>query len=70
VIYMPGRRFRALADDLIASGIDPATPCVAVSKASTTEERVYAATLADVEDANIGPAPVLLLIGQAVRIAS
>ena len=30
VIYMPGRRFRLLADELIASGIDPKTPCVAV----------------------------------------
>ena len=57
VIYMPGRRFRALADDLIVSGIDRATPCVAVSKATTAEEQVYATTLADIEDMNIGPSP-------------
>ncbi|MEO6982801.1 MAG: uroporphyrinogen-III C-methyltransferase, partial [Edaphobacter sp.] len=41
VIYMPGRHFRALADDLIASGIAPATPCVAVSKATSPEEQVH-----------------------------
>src|ERR1700727_289006 len=35
VIYMPGRRFAGLADDLIASGISATTPCVAISKAST-----------------------------------
>jgi uroporphyrin-III C-methyltransferase len=69
VIYMPGRRFRALAEELIASGIDAATPCIAVSKASTPEEQVYATTLAALDDAAIGPAPVLLLIGHAIQPA-
>jgi len=70
VVYMPGRRFRALADELIAAGIDAGTPCVAVSKATTSEERIHATTLAEIDDVNIGPAPVLLLIGQAVRIGA
>jgi uroporphyrin-III C-methyltransferase len=70
VIYMPGRSFRALADELIASGIDAATPCVAVSKASTPDELVCATTLGEIEDAEIGPAPVVLLIGHAIRIGS
>jgi uroporphyrin-III C-methyltransferase len=69
VIYMPGRRFRALADELIASGIAEATPCVAVSQATTPEERVTATTLAEIEDVNIGPAPVLLLIGHAIQLS-
>ena len=69
VIYMPGRRFRMLADELIASGIDRETPCVAVSKASTAEERVHRTTLAGLEDGAVGPAPVLLLIGYAIRVA-
>jgi uroporphyrin-III C-methyltransferase len=68
VIYMPGRRFRVLADDLIASGIDGETPCVAVSKATTAEERVYTTTLDAIEDDKIGPAPVLLLIGHAIQL--
>jgi uroporphyrin-III C-methyltransferase len=68
VIYMPGRRLRELAGELIASGIDAATPCVAVSKASTPEERVTASTLAELDEINIGPAPVLLLIGHAIQI--
>lgn len=69
-IYMPGRRFDLLANELIAAGIDAHTPCVAVSKATTAEERVTRTTLAGLvalgEDA-VGPAPVLLLIGQAIR---
>lgn len=67
VIYMPGRKFRVLADELIASGIQAHTPCVAVSKASTPEERVLRTTLAAIEDDAVGPAPVLMLIGQAIR---
>ena len=69
VIYMPGRRFRMLADELIASGIDRETPCVAVSKASTAEERVHRTTLAGLEDEAVGPAPVLLLMGYAIRVS-
>jgi len=68
VIYMPGRKFRALADDLIASGIDAATPCVAISKATASDEQVLTSTLARIEDDDVGPAPVILLIGYAIRV--
>ena len=68
VIYMPGRHFRALADDLIGSGIAADTPCVAVSKASTDEEHVHVATLGTIEDDAVGPAPVILLVGQAIQV--
>jgi uroporphyrin-III C-methyltransferase len=67
VVYMPGRRFRQLADELIESGVSPDTPCVAVSKASTPEEHIHRTTLKQIEDGAIGPAPVVLLIGQAIR---
>jgi uroporphyrin-III C-methyltransferase len=70
VIYMPGREFRSLAEDLISSGIDGATPCVAISKATTPEEQVYATTLSDLEDGEVGPAPVILLIGHAVQVGA
>jgi uroporphyrin-III C-methyltransferase len=69
VVYMPGRKFRALADELVASGIAADTPCVAVSKASTAEERVLRTTLAEIADETVGPAPVVLLIGHAIRPA-
>ena len=70
VIYMPGRNFRALAGELIASGIDAATPCIAVSKATTPDERVLQTTLASLTDDAVGPAPVILLIGDAIRPAT
>lgn len=67
VIYMPGRNFRTLADTLIASGIPPETPCVAVSKATTPQQQVHATTLGLLTDEAPGPAPVILLIGQAIQ---
>jgi uroporphyrin-III C-methyltransferase len=68
VIYMPGRKFRSLADDLMASGIDGATACVAVSKATAPDEHVHSTTLQELEDGDVGPAPVILLIGNAIRV--
>ncbi len=68
VIYMPGRKFRALADDLMAAGIAAETPCVTISKATTTEELVHSTTLGRIEDGDVGPAPVILLIGAAIRV--
>ncbi len=70
VVYMPGRNFRALADELIASGIEAATPCIAVSNATTPDEHVLHTTLAAITDDAVGPAPVLLLIGDAIRPAT
>ena len=67
VLYMPGRRFRLLADELIASGIDAHTPCVAVSNATTPQQHIHRTTLAALEDDAVGPAPVLMLIGHAIR---
>jgi uroporphyrin-III C-methyltransferase len=69
VIYMPGRDFAALATSLVSSGIAPETPCVAVSNASTPAERVATTTVADLATAEVGPAPVLLLIGKAIQTA-
>lgn len=66
VIYMPGRDFEALAADLIASGIAATTPCTAVSSASTPDEHIYVATLGTLSTANVGPAPVILLIGPEI----
>jgi uroporphyrin-III C-methyltransferase len=68
VIYMPGRRFRALAEDLISSGIAGETPCVAISKATALDEHVYSTTLTQLDDEAVGPAPVILLIGNAIQV--
>jgi len=71
VLYMPGRDFITLTADLIRSGIPPTTPCAAVSKATTPNQRVTATTLEQLGTLSadaVGPAPVLLLIGHALQI--
>ncbi|MEO6805776.1 MAG: uroporphyrinogen-III C-methyltransferase [Edaphobacter sp.] len=69
VIYMPGRKFRALADELIVSGIGRDAPCVAISNATTVKEKIHVTTLEEIEDADVGPAPVILLVGYAIKVS-
>jgi uroporphyrin-III C-methyltransferase len=67
---MPGRDFATLSASLLDSGIPPATPVLAISKASTPEEQVTATSVADLPTAAIGPAPLILLIGHAIQVSS
>jgi len=69
VIYMPGRDFATLAASLVASGIAPETPGVAVSKATTPDQQTASTTVAALATAEVGPAPVLLLIGKAIQLS-
>lgn len=66
VIYMPGRDFETLAQSLIDAGIAPSTPCTAVSGASTPNEHIHVTTIAGLSSKDVGPAPVLLLVGPPV----
>jgi uroporphyrin-III C-methyltransferase len=68
VIYMPGRDFEALAQDLITSGIPASTPCTAISAASTPQQQIHTTALGELSSADVGPAPVLLLVGPEVGI--
>jgi uroporphyrin-III C-methyltransferase len=69
ILYMPGRDFATLSASLIESGIPPHTPCAAVSKASTPDEHVTSTTLEHLGTAEVGPAPVILLIGHAIQLS-
>lgn len=68
VLYMPGREFTTLSASLIASGIPPQTPVTAISQATTPSQQVTSTTLAQLPDSEPGPAPLLLLIGKAIRV--
>jgi uroporphyrin-III C-methyltransferase len=69
VLYMPGRRFAELSASLSSAGIPPETPVAAVSKASTADEQVTLTTLGGLAASEPGPAPLLLLIGQAIQVS-
>ncbi len=62
-IYMPGGHEAQLAQELMAGGMDQATPCIVVSRATRSDEQVVETTLGELPELPTLPAPALLLIG-------
>lgn len=69
VIYMPGKNYGGLAEKLIAAGLTRDTPCVIVSRATTSHEQTHRTTISDLHMAPNMPAPALLVVGEVVRFA-
>lgn len=69
VIYMPGQNFGELAAKLMGAGLTPETPCVIVSRATTSQEQTHRTTISDLPAAPLLPAPALLVVGEVVRFA-
>lgn len=67
VLYMPGPDLEMLAKELIASGVEVTTPVITISCISSAQERIHRTTLATLRSVDCGPAPVLLLLGHALR---
>ncbi len=68
-VYMGTKTIASLAAALIAAGLSPSLPAVALENVSLPDERIWRATLATLPDklAEAAPAgPVLLLIGAAM----
>jgi len=64
---MPVRTLAALTDKALAAGLDPATPAVAVARATRADEAIIAATIADLPAQLVAEAPrgpVLVMIGR------
>jgi uroporphyrin-III C-methyltransferase len=70
VVYMPGRSFRALAEERLAAGDAPALPCCVISRAAQPEQSMQWCTLSELANVVPGPAPVLLLTGWALGNAA
>jgi uroporphyrin-III C-methyltransferase/precorrin-2 dehydrogenase/sirohydrochlorin ferrochelatase len=62
-IYMPGGHEAVLARELLEGGLDPATPCFIVARASRSDEQVIETTVGQLPEIPKLPAPALLLIG-------
>jgi len=65
-VYMPGFNYRETAGQLMTAGLNSATPCAIVSRASSKQQQVYRTTVADLPSAPQLPAPTLLLIGEVL----
>lgn len=68
VVYMPVKTLPQLVEAAITCGLDPATPAVAVERATRPDERILAATIIDLPArlaAESTSGPVVVMIGQA-----
>ena len=69
VVYMPTKTLPDLVVHAVQAGLDPATPAVAVERATRADERVIAATIADLPArlaAEPPSGPVVVMIGRAL----
>ncbi|WP_439576166.1 siroheme synthase CysG [Phreatobacter sp.] len=72
-VYMAGATWHELADRLVAGGLDPATPAVAVASATRPDETVIAATVATLAAALASrdwSGPMVILVGTAFADAA
>ena len=70
VIYMPGRSFRALAEERLREGDPLELPCCVISRAAQPDQSIQWSTLGTLSEVTPGPAPVLLLTGWALAAAA
>src|ERR1700722_7210761 len=69
VVYMPTKTLPELVANAMKAGLDPTTPAVAVERATRADERVIAATIADLPArlaAEAPSGPVIVMIGRAL----
>jgi uroporphyrin-III C-methyltransferase/precorrin-2 dehydrogenase/sirohydrochlorin ferrochelatase len=68
VIYMPGRDLTGIAAQLRSEGLPAALPCVLISRTAQPDQHILRSTLAELATITPGPAPNILLIGEALRV--
>jgi uroporphyrin-III C-methyltransferase len=71
VLYMAVTHIAAIVRQLLAGGMDPATPAAVVSNATTAEQRVLISILAALPDAlarDAAPTPAIVVVGEVVRM--
>jgi uroporphyrin-III C-methyltransferase / precorrin-2 dehydrogenase / sirohydrochlorin ferrochelatase len=68
-VYMPKRTLAALSDRAISAGLAPATPALAIARATRPDQQTVGGTIVDiaqrVEEAAL-PGPVLVMIGSVL----
>ena len=71
VIYMGVTRLAEICGELVAHGLDPATPAAVIERATTPKQRVVTGTVATLpaiaKAAGVKP-PALIVVGEVVRL--
>jgi uroporphyrin-III C-methyltransferase len=70
VVYMPGRSFRAFAEERLEASDAASMPCCVISRAAQPDQSIQWSTLGELADVVPGQAPVLLLTGWALADAA
>jgi uroporphyrin-III C-methyltransferase/precorrin-2 dehydrogenase/sirohydrochlorin ferrochelatase len=72
IVYMPARTLRTLAASAIANGLDPATPAIAMARATRPDETIIVSTIAELPQqlADTEPGgPLLVIFGRVLASA-
>lgn len=69
VVYMPGSNYGEISGKLTAAGFAGETPCAIISRATTSEQRIWRTTVSDLKRAPSLASPTLLVVGEVVRFA-
>jgi uroporphyrin-III C-methyltransferase len=69
-IYMPSSSYAEIARKFLESGWNGETPCVVVSAASSTRQRVMRSTINLLGACERLPAPAILIVGETARASS
>ena len=67
VIYMPGRDFAALGEELLAAGVAPGLPCCVISNAGGIDENACTSTVSSLGGLRRVAAPAVVIVGPQVR---
>ena len=67
VVYMPGRRYSEIARKLRSAGMPDETPCMIISRATTSKQQVHSTSVGKLGEAPRLAAPTLLVIGEVLR---
>ena len=66
-IYMPGGRYREIAEEVIRAGLRPQTPCVIVSNACRPNQEMHWTDLTGLTFLSPPESPALLIIGSVAE---
>jgi uroporphyrin-III C-methyltransferase len=70
VVYMPGQNYGEISARLAAAGFAKKTPCAIISRATTSQQRVYRTTVSDLDNAPPLASPTLLVVGEVVKFSA
>jgi uroporphyrin-III C-methyltransferase/precorrin-2 dehydrogenase/sirohydrochlorin ferrochelatase len=70
IVYMPKKTLRELIEKTVAAGLDPATPALAIAKATRPDETTIMAPIGELATATLPDGPTIVMIGSVCAAAT